>query len=139
MRVLTLFLFAIVSLFAHDLHHKVIYKNGVVVAFSFNSSDDFSYKPYEVYAPGSEIPFAVGRTDKYSRVIFLPDQKGEWIVKVMSEDGHGAVVKVNVGKDMKVEDSSQTLYEKFGKMFVGIAFIIAIFALLSFVKRKKVE
>jgi len=137
MRVLIVLLLATISLFAHDLHHKIIYNNAVVVAFSFNGSDDFSYKPYEVYAPGSEIPFAVGRTDKYSRVIFLPDKKGEWVVKVMSEDGHGAVVKVAVDKDMKIVDGSQTLYEKFGKMFVGIALIIAIFTILSFIKKRR--
>jgi len=133
---LTMLLFAL-SIFAHDLHHKALNQEAVVVAFSFGGESDFSYQAYEVYAPKSDVPFAVGRTDKRSRVVFIPDRQGEWMVKVMSEDGHGAEVKVMVDKDFGVKAYSQSFFEKFQKLFVGIALIFGIFGILTIIKRRK--
>ena len=124
-------------LYAHDLHHKIYTQKAEVVAFSFGEEDDFSYQKYEVYAPDKKIPFAVGRTDAHSRVLFIPDQKGIWRVKVISEDGHGGVVEIEVDEHMKVHAHAQTLYEKFQKALVGIALIFMVFALLIFIKRRK--
>ncbi|WP_200763026.1 hypothetical protein [Nitrosophilus alvini] len=135
-RVLILLIFSL-SLFAHDLHHKVLNQEAVVVAFSFGGEGDFSYQSYEVYAPKSDIPFAVGRSDKLSRVVFIPDRKGEWRVKVMSEDGHGAEIKVVIDKEFGVKEYSQSFFERFQKIFVGVALIFGIFGLLTIIKRRK--
>ncbi len=137
MRRLVILLLLALSLSAHDLHHKVLNQEAVVVAFSFGGESDFSYQSYEVYAPNSEIPFAVGRTDKLSRVIFIPDRQGEWMVKVMSEDGHGAEVKVTIDKDFGVQAYSQTFFEKFQKVLVGIALIFGVFGVLTMIRRRK--
>ncbi len=47
-------------------------------------------------------PDLTGQTDTQGRVVFLPDQAGEWTVKAMSEDGHGGSVKVLVGQDLRL-------------------------------------
>jgi len=138
MRKLILLAFFAITLFSHDLTHKVTEQKAIVLSFSFNSSEDFSYQPYEVFAPGEKIPFAVGRTDKLSRVVFIPDRAGKWLVKVVSEDGHGKEVKVEVGKDFAIKNYSKTNFEKFQKIFVGVALIFAIFIFLQyFLKRKE--
>jgi len=135
-KIALLFIFAL-SLFSHDLSHKVLQQEAIVVSFSFGGEGDFSYQSYEVYPPNSDIPFAVGRTDKLSRVIFVPNSEGEWLVKVVSEDGHGKVVKVVVDKDFKVKEYSKTNFEKFQKIFVGLALIFAIFIFLQFFLKRK--
>jgi nickel transport protein len=135
MKQLLIFVFFSISLFAHDLHHKVLNQEAVVVAFSFGGDSDFSYQAYEVYAPKSDLPFCVGRTDKLSRVLFIPNCKGEWTVKVLSEDGHGAEVKVTIDKDFGIKDYSQSFFEKFQKAFVGIALIFGVFLLLNLIKK----
>ncbi len=136
-KVIFIALFA-VSLFSHDLTHKVTEQKAVVLSFSFGSSEDFSYQPYEVFAPGEKIPFAVGRTDKLSRVVFVPDRAGIWLIKVISEDGHGKEVEVKVGEDFEIKEYSKTNFEKFQKIFVGIALIFAIFIFLQyFIKRRE--
>lgn len=125
------------AVFAHDLHHHVSQEKVKVVTFSFGSVDSYAFQKYEVYAPDAKIPFSVGRTDKLSRVMFMPDKSGLWKVKVMSDDGHGAVVNVDIDESMSMTYYSQSLYEKFQKIFVGLAFIFAIFALIYMLKRRK--
>ncbi len=134
-RVLILSLFAL-SLFAHDLHHEVHNRKAVVVTFSFGGESDFSYQPYEVYAPKSDIPFSVGRSDKLSRVVFVPDREGEWRVKIVSEDGHGAQIGVTVDNAAVVKGYSQSFFEKFQKIFAGVALIFGIFGVLTMIKRR---
>ena len=124
-------------MFAHDLHHHVSQERATVVTFSFGSVDSYAFQKYEVYAPEAKIPFSVGRTDRLSRVLFMPDKSGLWRVKVMSDDGHGAVVDVDIDESMHMTHYSQSLYEKFQKIFVGLAFIFAIFALIYMLKRRK--
>lgn len=123
--------------FAHDLHHKVEQNQATVVTFSFGGGADFSYQQYEVYAPNAKLPFAVGRTDSNSRVIFIPNQSGVWHVKAVSEDGHGASIDIEVDEHMQLQGYSQSFYERFQKIFVGVALIFALFALLHFINRRK--
>lgn len=140
MKTLTIFFLLLGAswLQAHDLHHTVVQKQAIVVRFSFGGDTDFSYQKYEIYAPDSDIPFAVGRTDSLSRIVFLPDKAGKWKIKAMSEDGHGKEVGITVGENFAVEEYSKTNFEKFQKLFVGIAVIFMVFLLLQFyLKRRK--
>ncbi|MCK9491637.1 MAG: LPXTG cell wall anchor domain-containing protein [Sulfurimonas sp.] len=121
-------------LFSHNLNHTISKEQSVVVSFSFSQKDDFSFQNYEVYAPNSEIPFAVGRSDALSRVSFLPNIDGKWKVKAFSEDGHGKIVDIEVGKDMQAQvdtNSNNTLL----KALIGLMILLGIFGLI-YIKKK---
>lgn len=129
------------TLFAHALLHESFKSDVYTVAFHFASEGDFSFESYEVYSPkNSDVPFAVGRTDAKGRVFFLPDTNGTWQVKAFSEDGHGAVVDVNVDATITraapapSNDDMQTLLLR---LVIGIAAIGAIFAMLHFFMKRK--
>jgi len=125
-------------LLSHDLSHRVFEQKSVVVEFSFGAGrEDFSYQQYEVFKDGSDIPYMVGRTDKNSRAVFLPDSKGKWIVKAISDDGHGKVVEVDISENMVLKDSSKSLFEKFQKLFVGVAVILALFLLFKQISKRR--
>lgn len=134
-------LIAIVTSFllSHDLMYKVLEHNAVVITFSFGNGSDFSYNSYEVYGPNEKIPFSVGKTDKLSRVIFIPNKKGIWRVKVFSGDGHGKEIEIDIDKEFKIQGYSQTFFEKFQKILIGIAIIFAIFMGIRSLKRYKDE
>lgn len=125
-------------LFSHNLNHSISKEQSVVVSFSFGHEDDFSFQSYEVYAPSSEIPFAVGRTDALSRVSFLPNTAGKWKVKAFSEDGHGKIVEVEVDENMQAQVDANT-NNTFQKALIGILMLFGIFGLIYIKKDKKNE
>lgn len=136
-RIALTLLLSVGFLWGHDLHHKVEQTPATVVGFSFGEGTEFSYQPYEVYAPQSKIPYAVGRTDKHSRIVFIPDRPGTWRIKAVSDDGHGAVVEVKIDKTLRTSGYSQSIFEKFQKIFVGIALIFALFLLFQTVQKRR--
>jgi len=121
-------------LFSHNLEHSISKGQSVVVSFSFGHKDDFSFQNYEVYAPNSEMPFAVGRTDALSRVSFLPNSGGKWRVKAFSEDGHGKIVEIEVDENMLVKLDANT-NNTFTKTLIGIMMLFGIFGLI-YIKKK---
>ncbi len=131
-----------VTLWGHDLHHTTTHQEAVVVAFTFAQEDDFSFQSFELYAPEkSDIPFAVGRTDAKGRAVFLPDVPGHWTLKVFSEDGHGAVVDVEVSEALAIRTEGVSQQCSLGsRLALGLGALFAIFALLYFIaKRRKNE
>ncbi|NOR57168.1 MAG: hypothetical protein GQ474_01425 [Sulfurimonas sp.] len=124
--------------FSHNLQHTISKEQSVVISFSFAKKDDFSFQNYEVYAPDSEIPFAVGRTDSLSRLSFLPNAQGKWKVKVFSQDGHGKIVDVDVNENAQIE-SKKNSNDTFQKALIGIMILFGVFGLLYIKKDKKNE
>lgn len=136
--ILTGILFSAI-LFAHNLQHTVSYEEAVVVSFSFASEGDFSYQSYEVYAPGEEIPFQVGRTDSLARVVFLPESKGKWKIKAFSEDGHGKIIEIEVQKSGMGEKKVLKSGSMVGRALLGLLLLLGIFAFIYFIQRTKNE
>ncbi|WP_415397195.1 hypothetical protein [Sulfurimonas sp. CS5] len=138
MKILFLSLWCVTLLFSHNLMHTISKEQSIVISFSFAKEDDFSFQSYEVYAPSSEIPFAVGRTDALSRVSFLPNTQGKWKVKAFSEDGHGKIVEVEVDEQMLPKIDANT-NNAFVKTLIGIMILFGIFGLIYIKKDKKNE
>lgn len=123
-------------LFSHNLNHTISSEQTVVVSFSFSQKEDFSFQSYEVYAPNSEIPFAVGRTDAYSRISFLPNTRGKWRVKAFSQDGHGKILDIEVDENM-LPDMSAKSSNTFEKILMGIMILLGVFGLIYIRKKDK--
>lgn len=128
---------------AHALHHELFQEGRVYgVQLHFASENDFSYENYEVFAPGSEIPFALGRTDAKGRLFFMPDRNGSWQVKAFSEDGHGSVIDIKVGETVATAPSrmSESPLGLFWRLILGVGAIGGIYALVHlFITRREHE
>jgi nickel transport protein len=133
-----IFLFASL-LVAHDLHHQTQRLEAVVVSFSFAQKDDYSFQPYEIFAPSQdEIPFAVGRTDALGRVAFVPNVSGVWTLKSFGEDGHGGVVKVDVDQVKQSKDcNNASSVGLIARLLIGLATLFAIFGVLYFIANRR--
>ena len=125
--------FLVFMLFSHELLHKIeTSRHAVVVEFYFADNSKFSYESYKVFRPGdSKIPFAVGRTDALGRVVFLPDTEGTWVVKTQSETGHGAVVSIDVDKNLITLEKNNTMLFNIIRFLIGLLVIFGVFFLLS--------
>lgn len=121
---LILFFFSLT--FPHDLEHRVSQEGGcVVVHFYFQGGKGFSYEAYEVFYEADKIPFQVGRSDALGRVVFCPDREGFWTLKVTSEDGHGATIKLKAGG--KRVEAEKDFFSRYERLFVGVGILLGLF------------
>ena len=116
---------------AHSVHYQVENK-GISVRVFYAEDDPASYSSYEIFGPGDKIPHQKGRTDKNGFVSFLPDRKGNWVIKVFGESEHGmhgAQVVVDVNENLFMDSFKKPLVAKYTKAFVGISILLALFGL----------
>jgi nickel transport protein len=116
---------------AHGLSHTVSQGDAVVISLAYANGEEFSNQSYEIFRPGEERPFEVGRTDELGRVVFIPDRDGEWRVRAFSEDGHGLDIKVSAtdgGPDVNFGGMPQ---HRSARIILGVSIIFAAFGFIS--------
>jgi len=129
------FFFLLSLSFAHDLEYNSFREGScIVVKFYFPTGGSFSYESYQVFGPEKDKPFQVGRTDALGRIIFCPDKPGRWTIRTFSEDGHGAVVDLDV-EDGKLQQQGGKL-SIYQKLLVGFGVILGIFGLVEIYLRR---
>lgn len=81
---------------AHALLHERVDGDALTLRLSFPGSDQPLFEPYEIFAPGVETPFQSGRVNALGELSFRPDRPGAWRIRVFTEDGHGAVIALDI-------------------------------------------
>ncbi|MBK6741591.1 MAG: hypothetical protein IPG66_00900 [Hydrogenophilales bacterium] len=127
----------VVASHAHDLQYSVAAGQAVVVKLFYVDNTPFTFEGYEVYREGEKLPYQVGRTDSQGRVSFLPDRPGKWRIKAISEDGHGLDFTLTTDAAAHIEGSDKPVYERYGRIVVGIAVILGLFGFLNLYMRRK--
>lgn len=123
---------------AHGLDHTFAGDRAIVVTLTTDDGAPFSFESCEVTPPGEDTPSQVGRTDRRGRVVFLPDRAGDWRVRVMAADGHGADLTVPVGADLLPVGGQTSGSSRFAKIVTGVSVLFGIFgaAALLITRRK---
>ena len=122
---------------AHELRRSITRSDAVVIELFYADGTPFDFGQYEIYRPGGEAPFQVGRTDALGRVVFAPDVTGEWRLRAFSEDGHGTDFTFEAAADAAVIQSDQPLVWRYSMIFVGVAIILGAFGFLSLFLKKR--
>jgi nickel transport protein len=123
---------------AHDLQYTVVGGQAVVIKLFYADNTPFTFEGYEIYREGEKLPYQVGRTDKQGRIAFLPDAAGQWQIKAISEDGHGLDFKLTTDAAAVLSGSEKPLFERYSRIFIGVAFILGLFGALNlYLKRKR--
>lgn len=135
---LTAWLAASPMAWSHDLQYTVTDGQAVVVRLFYADDSPFSFEGYEIYPEGEKLPVQVGRTDAQGRIAFLPDRAGRWRIKAVSEDGHGLDFTLSTDAAANVAASDKPIYERYGRLVVGVALILGLFGLVNlYLKRRK--
>lgn len=121
----------------HDLQYELSRHQAVVITLFYADATPFSFESYEIFPEGERLPVQVGRTDAQGRIAFLPDRAGRWRLKVISEDGHGLDVVIATDDATQVQGVDKPLYERYGRVLVGMALILGVFGFLNLFIRKK--
>lgn len=130
-------LFAASPVHAHDLQHSVDAAPAVVIKLFYMDKHPFAFEAYEIYREGEKLPYQVGRTDNQGRIAFLPDRAGAWRVKAFSGDGHGLDFKLETDAAAVPANTDKPVYERYGRIAVGVALILGLFGLLSLYASRK--
>lgn len=124
---------------AHEVHHDVIQVPALVLRLTYADGEPFSYESFEVYAAGSQRPFALGRTDAEGRAVFLPPATGELQLKAYSADGHGVDVRftpplleTGANENAKVIEDGRA-----AKLMFGAGILLALFGLAQLLLHRR--
>ncbi len=120
-------LLAPVAATSHGLDHTVAGDRAVVVTLTYDDGAPFSFESCEVTPPAGDAPVQVGRTDRLGRVVFLADRPGDWRVRVVSQDGHGADLTVPVGADLLPSQDHAAGPTRPFKIVTGVSVLFGIF------------
>jgi len=124
---------------AHDLQYTTSSGQAVVIRLFYVDDTPFSFEGYEITRAGDTLPYQVGRTDGQGRIAFLPDRAGTWRIKAISEDGHGLDFTLATNAAARIESSDKPVYERYGRVVVGVALILGLFGFMSLYTRRKAK
>ena len=122
---------------AHEVLHRVSRDGAVVVELFYPDGTPFSFEQYEVCLRGDEWPYQTGRSDALGRIVFLPDRRGAWQVRAFSEDGHGIDITIDAGPEDAPQAAAPSRSLRLVRTAIGIAAILAVFALLKVLARRR--
>ncbi len=123
---------------AHGLDHAVTTDRAVIVTMTHDDGTPFSFESCEITPPAQGTPWQVGRTDRLGRIAFLPDRPGDWNVRVVSEDGHGADLTVSIDTGLLPGGGPSAGPSRFAKILTGVSVLFGAFGAASlYVSRRK--
>ncbi len=121
---------------AHVLLHETGAGEVVVVHFFFQGGDEKPwFEPYEVFAPGRDRPYQRGFVNADGEVVFRPNTPGPWRVRVATEDGHGAVVTIDV--DASGRAAFAAAPGAVPHVLTGVALVFGTFGVLVLLRRRR--
>jgi len=131
-------------LHAHGVTSKVD-TGGIVVSAMYDTGEAMDYARVTISAPGANLKFQSGRTDRNGRFCFFPDVSGDWKVVVDDEMGHRLEVNVTVDETMVLRANPENGNARPGfltrceKAVMGVSIIFGISGILFWWKGRKTK
>ncbi len=124
---------------AHGVHTHTGSGNATTVTVTHEDGSPLAAESFTVHSPKGGSAFMTGKTDRLGRAIFIPDVSGKWEVKIFSDDGHGAIVSIDVDLDALSNPTESENMEmgQAQKMITGVSVLFGIFGLVSFMVNRK--
>ena len=124
---------------SHGVVYEVKEDRTTIIKVEYDDGEPMSYAEVEIFSPGDEkIEYQNGRTDKNGCFAFLPNEVGEWKVKVNDGMGHGVVTKVTVKEGMRI-DILHHGFSRWQKLVVGVSAIWCLTGLIFYFRARKIE
>lgn len=116
---------------AHEVASTVTRGDAVIVTLHYADGTPLAYEECEVKAEGAAQPLVVGRTDVEGRMAFVPEPGVAYTVRAFSQDGHGAIVRVEPSDAVSaVPTTFSGPGAPFGRIGLGVVLILGLFAIL---------
>ena len=131
-----------ILLYAHGVTGKID-TGGIVVSALYDTGEAMDYAKVTISAPGANLKFQSGRTDRNGRFCFFPDVSGNWKVVVDDEMGHRLEANVPVDEGMALRSTHETVNSGPGflsiyqKAVIGVSIIFGVSGILFWFKARK--
>ncbi|RZB35778.1 MAG: nickel transport protein [Desulfobacteraceae bacterium Eth-SRB2] len=131
-------------LHAHGVTSKVD-TGGIVVSAMYDTGEAMDYARVTISAPGANLKFQSGRTDRNGRFCFFPDVSGDWKVVVDDEMGHRLEVNVPVDEAMVLRanhengNAGRGFLTRCEKAVMGVSIIFGMSGILFWWKGRKTK
>jgi nickel transport protein len=129
-------------LHAHGVTSKID-TGGIVVSAMYDTGEAMDYARVTISAPGANLKFQSGRTDRNGRFCFFPDVNGNWKVVVDDEMGHRLEVNVPVDEAMALRANPENanarpnFLTRWEKAVMGVSIIFGMSGILFWLKARK--
>lgn len=123
----------------HTIHYTVEPK-GITIRVFYAADDPASYSEYEIFGPGDNEPYQVGRTDRRGCLSLFPDRPGVWKIKVLGESTHGfhgVNLELKVDQALQAESFSRPLLATHTRLITGLSLIFGIFGIYAYWRSRK--
>lgn len=108
------------------------------VEIRYSTGEPMAYAEIKVYSPSSpDIEVIAGFADRNGRYAFLPDEEGDWRLEATDGMGHKAALIVSHTLGDKIAASIGGKSPLYMRALLGVSLILNIFALYSFLTRRK--
>lgn len=121
----------------HGVEGHVEKAEGWCLTAQYDDGEPMSYAAVEIRAPGLEIPFQGGRTDRNGRFMFRPDGRGLWQAVVTDGLGHRKTYDMAIGDEKAGQGTGEARSpadcgeaNRPLKVIVGLSVIMALFGFL---------
>lgn len=128
-----------ISLFAHGVFYEVV-DGAIGIRVTAPNNIAISNAEITIYAPEASLPFTKGKTDINGNFAFIPDNGGQWIVKINVPSSHGAHLKdfkISIDKNFKVKSYEKVPYDRYMKILSVLGFLLGIFGIIVLFKNRK--
>jgi nickel transport protein len=130
---------------AHEVLHSVERGRAVAVKAYFADGEPLAYSEYSVFSPTDpKIPYQKGRTDRSGYLAFVPDQPGQWHIRITEAGGHGLEIDVPVATPGAAGDAGAVArstgiasWAFVLRPLLGVLLVAGLFAALMVIYRKR--
>lgn len=127
---------------SHGIDYQPLGYKSIAIKFTYSTGEPLSFASFEVFAPSEKIPYQKGRTDRNGVVSFLPNRPGIWKIEVVEDTEHGIhkkTVEFNVSETFNIDSINTRVTDRYLKILTGLSLIMGIFALIMFIKNRKLK
>lgn len=126
---------------AHGVRGVSKTAEAVCATATYDDGEPMAYGEVEIAAPGAELPFQTGRTDRNGLFCFRPDRVGAWLLVVGDSMGHQVRIQAPVGQDLALTREKVTAnappMNKMAASVTGLALIFGLGGLLAWWQERR--
>lgn len=135
---ISLLSFMIGTIWAHGVVYEVKEDKTVMIKVNYDDDEPMGYAEVEIFSPSDgKIEYQNGRTDKNGCFAFLPNEIGEWKIKVNDGMGHGVTAKIKVEEGMHIESVRYSGLARWQKLIMGLSIIFGVTGFVFYFRVRK--
>ena len=121
----------------HGVQHSAS-QEGTAIRASYNDGSPMGFCDFAVFAPGEDLEYQTGITDRNGGFAFLPDTLGVWRVTVDDGMGHLVQADIEIGLQGLVSARGEMRSDGPSTAVVGVSVIFGLWGLwMMFARRPR--